>query len=139
MQPYYDEIDQSFARSIVDATGRFSTRGFEVKGKKVFVALDRDKVVGTIVTTPKRGGAIKFSPVLLDERYASQDNLSLLIDSAVDFYYKETNARKPYTLVPFTDIDVIRAFLGRGFTNEGILKEAYKEGVDFYFLSKFIR
>ena len=139
MQPHYDEIDVSFARSIVDATERFSARGFEVKGKKVFVALDGTEVVGTLVTTPKRGGAVKFSPILLDDKFASQENISLLIKTAVEFYAKETTARKPYAIVPFTDIDIIRALLGEGFTSEGTLREAYKEGVDFHILSKFIR
>jgi len=115
---------------------------FELKGKKVFFALDKkddSNIVGTVVTTPKRGGAVKFSPILLDDKYASQTNIHSLVDTAVDFYAKETNARKPYAIVPFTDIDVIRALLNSGFTNEGILREAYKEGVDFYILSKFIR
>jgi predicted transcriptional regulator len=118
-------IDDTFVRDLFAAEDR-GQQNYVDKGKNVFVALDkRGKILGSAVTTLKRGRAVKVAPFLC----SSLDAAPMLV-SAFEKHYSECNARRLMILVPCYQRKLQRVLCEYGFEEEGLLREPYRRGVD---------
>jgi hypothetical protein len=135
MPKMYNEIDDDFIQSIILAEKRFGKDAFKEKGKKIFVVDSKEEVIGCCIATPKRGGAVKLVPFLIDPEFANNkvaDSLLFKVESVLGAY----GYRKLYTLLPLPDINSLHIFKKHGFEIEGLIREPYKENVDNLFFGK---
>lgn len=126
---YYDGIDEGFARAILDSRDRFQ-ESFRRKGRlPLLIKTERGRPAGVAVAVPKRGGAVKVAPLLLEpkvDRYSAAQALVTWILEAS----RRARWRRVYTLVPLVQAQEISAFRESGFQVEGVLRSPYKPGVD---------
>jgi hypothetical protein len=128
----YDEIDAAFVRAI-EMASRASRVDLSKKSKRFFVALRGGEPVGLVVATPKRGHALKCSPLALvgQDPEAFQD---LLQHAYSAFWARQW--RKAYLHVPYDAVWLQSAARAQGFVVEGLLREPYKPGVDMVVLGR---
>ncbi len=127
---YCDDIDNIFFDNIRASLSNMNIINellFINKKKKIIQSTNHKAIA---ITTPKRGGCIKLSPLVLSLNNDDNDYLFKKIIS----YYKG-NFHKLYTLIPLHHISILKKF---GFFIEGIIREPYKENVDLIIMSKFI-
>lgn len=130
---YYDDIDAVFVRSVIAAHKRFG-QGLHLKGKRVFVATQKDRTIGGIaIATPKRGGSVKVGPLVLSP-YIDIVKVVQKFIATIKRYFFQMKIRKLYTITPIYESQVIWTFRSLGFEPEGLLREPYKAGVDMVVL-----
>jgi predicted transcriptional regulator/RimJ/RimL family protein N-acetyltransferase len=128
---FYDEVDSSYVKGILAAMeGPFS---LSKKTKRVFVAKHGGIASGIIIATPKRGGALKCSPLVI--RGEDVGSLQQLLDAAFQAF-PERRFHKVYCHLPLMASRLIRTAVELGFKHEGLLKEPYKRGVDLMVLGR---
>lgn len=124
MDGLYDQVDPSYYKAIAEACCDLR-QSYALKGKQLFVARRAESVAGVAVYVPKRGGASKLSPLLIDDAESSRALLGV-----IETYAAESGRRKLYAHVPLPHLDTVRWLLERGYLMEGLLREPYREGVD---------
>lgn len=129
----YDEIDSNFVESLLLATQ--APPQFSSKFKKVLVALRGGEPIGLIIATPKRGGALKCSPLAVQAE--DVDSMRRLLASAVESF-PDKALRKVYLHIPLSSHWMVDTALSLGFLVEGVLREPYREGLDFAVLGRLL-
>jgi GNAT superfamily N-acetyltransferase len=124
LAPYFGGLDQHFYRAIVAAC-HDSRQSYQYKGKRLLVSRSADAVVAMAVYVPKRGGGVKLSPCVADDRGAARHLLTTAVDLAAT-----DGRRKVYVHVPDQAPDLVTLLAELGFVIEAQLREAYKPGVD---------
>jgi len=135
MQPFYSEIDKSFIRGIRDClTDKvLKDEQFYVEKKKVMFKSDDEQSIA--ITVPKRGGCVKASPII----FSSQEEVNrFLLLEVINFYRQKTENHKIYTLCPLAQADNVLLLKSLNFVVEGVIREPYKQGVDFLVLSYYL-
>lgn len=117
-------LDGGFVRDILSALEPARQR-YASKGKELIVARRDGKIVGVVVFVPKRGGAVKLSPLVVDDRAA----LELLV-SASRQRAEQTGRHRLYAVVPQCGNGIVEYLCRQGFSLEAQLREAYHPGVD---------
>ena len=130
---FYDEVDDEFIRGILAAM-REPPRALSHKSKRVFLVCRGNLTLGLLIATPKRGGALKCSPVIV--RSGERECFRSLIENALSSFSLEF--RKIYVHLPLLAHILIEGALELGFVPEGILKEPYKRGVDMIVLGRIL-
>lgn len=126
LEGHYKEIDTTFSRSLLSAMQRES-KTFSAKYKKLFIAIRGVQPVGIVIATPKRGGALKCSPLVV--RGIDSLCMQALIEKASGAF-PEHALRKLYFHIPVQCQWMITTALRMEFIQEGILREPYIEGTD---------
>lgn len=132
MADAFSGVDSSFVQDLFRAEQRGQER-FADKGKTVFVARAMERICGIAITTSKRGGATKVSPLL-----ASAPAVAAALMEDVYHHYQQHGGRKVFVIVPYHHLWLIRALTQGGYTCEGLLREPYKRGVDMRVMSQLI-
>ena len=129
---YYDELDKSFLENITKClTNQLDTsENFFINKSKVIFTVENKCLA---VTSPKRVGCVKASPIIFSE---SEEKNRRLINDIILFY--EQNYHKIYTLIPLELTKNIKLLKYLGFNIEGIINEPYKKDVDMIVMSYFI-
>jgi predicted transcriptional regulator/GNAT superfamily N-acetyltransferase len=132
--PFYGEVDRSFVEGIVAAMrAPFSLAH---KSKRVFLAARGEKVAGILIATPKRGGALKCSPVVISGE--DEDCFRLLLTAAQEAF-PQRPCHKFYLHLPVLETWLLRSALSLGFAPEGILSEPYQPGIDVIALGRILQ
>lgn len=131
----YDEIDEGFVNGILRACAGESVM-LSHKTKQLFIATRSGTPIGLIVATPKRGGALKCSPIALRSR--DSEAFVSLLHHAVNAF-PQRHVRKLYMHVPDVDCWMLQQTKAYGFEAEGILRQPYREGVDMTVLGKTMK
>lgn len=97
------------------------------KPKRVLVARAGKDLAGIAILTPKRGGAVKCSPIASMRDHP--DAIGALLHRAIELIDPKFH-HKLYIHLPVLNREEIRQALARNFVIEGILREPYREGVD---------
>jgi predicted transcriptional regulator/RimJ/RimL family protein N-acetyltransferase len=120
----YDQIDETFARSIVDADREGHDRyGHFTRGKRIRVVLIDGRKAGFIVTTHKLGGSVKYGPFILTSEFRRK-GLGPRVRQKLDARLKEQGVRKSYSTIP-DDHYALKYLLKCGYTVEAHLREQY--------------
>lgn len=128
---YYDEVNEGYVQGLVKAmTSSFS---LSHKSKRMFLAQRGDHPVGVVIATPKRGGALKCSPLVV--KGDDDECLVALLDSCARAF-PERPFHKMYCHLPLLSLSLIRAAKRQGFCVEGVLREPYKTGIDMIALGR---
>jgi predicted transcriptional regulator len=128
---FYDEVDSSYVKGVLAAmAGPFS---LSRKTKRVFIAKRGGSASGIIIATPKRGGALKCSPLVV--RGDDVESLRELLHAACQAF-PERGFHKVYCHLPLMASQLIGAAVKLGLKPEGLLKEPYKRGVDLIALGR---
>ena len=136
MPQHYDDIDESFGRSIIKAEKRF-TASKEEKGKAILNVFINGQLIAIIISTPKRGGSVKLSPILIKPGFRTSYLIEKMFKYMIDWYEQNFSQYKRfYTLIPTQDYYLIRMICKLEWRLEGILKEPYKVGVDVLLFAK---
>lgn len=138
MSHYYDDIDDDFVRALVHGTEE-SPKVYEKKAKILLTIVhDTTKLAGVAALTPKRGGSLKISPLIIDHKVVCKKVLGDLLDMIM-LQARRMSRRKITIILPVSCIAMIDAILAHGYVSEGILREPYKRSVDMVVLSKFLQ
>lgn len=131
LSDWYDEIDAGFVTGL--AHGFHSDLSFSQKSKRGAILLRGNRAAGLIVVTPKRGGSLKCSPLVI--RNVTSESLGKLLEFASSCFFP-LNFRRHYLHIPLMSTELLRHVLAAGFKPEGILREPYKSGVDLVALGR---
>ncbi len=131
MSTYYDGLDSKFVESLIRQ--KPAVQPAEKPKISIFIT-SADRVVGCCVLIPKRGGAVKMSPLVCVQ---DAKVMGTLLDSAEGYAGHTYAPRKLYSLVPVAQRMLVAQMVQRGFELEGILIEPYKPSVDMLVLAKF--
>lgn len=132
---YYAKIDESFCDTLIKASYHTHQDSYSKKGKTIFRFLDsKEKIIGLVICSPKRGGAVKLNPVLLTEHYESLYKAFLKIEK----FFSMQSRTKLYLSLLVNDLALIGFFNRMGFLIEGLLQEPYQEGIDMVQMGKEI-
>jgi hypothetical protein len=133
LSPWYDDIDDGFVEGV--RSGMESGSDLSKKAKRVMVGYRSGIPTGIVVATPKRGGSLKCSPLIV----ARQDTESVrqLIESAL-LCFPDGQHRKVYSHIPLSAPWLIEGLSRLGFKPEGVLREPYKAGVDMIVFAKML-
>lgn len=137
MQNYFNDIDITFTKTIIDASNEKNKLIYEHKGKDSFAVLDSDKIECLIVATPKRGGNYKVSPFLISDDYLNETNIIKIVKE-LENSANLLNRRKISIFIPVGEIVIANVLSLQQYFCEGILKEPYKENCDVIIFSKFL-
>ena len=138
MSHYYDDIDDDFVRALVHGTEE-SPKVYEKKAKILLTIVhDTTKLAGVAALTPKRGGSLKISPLIIDHKVVCKKVLGDLLDMIM-LQARRMSRRKITIILPVSCIAMIDVILAHGYVSEGILREPYKRSVDMVVLSKFLQ
>ncbi len=138
MSHYYDDIDDDFVTAMVNST-KVRPEVYEKKAKiLVTIVHSETKLAGIAALTPKRGGSLKVSPLIIDHKVVCKKVLGDLLD-AITLQARRINRRKITIILPAPCIAMIDIILAHGYVSEGILREPYKRSVDMVVLSKFLQ
>lgn len=137
MKLYFNDIDRSFTKTIVDASNKENKLIYEHKCKDSFTVIEDDKIECLIVATPKRGGNYKISPFLISDSYLNRNNILKLVKEAEKSAYS-LKRRKISIFVPAGEVVIADTLSLENYFCEGILKEPYKENCDIIVFSKFL-
>jgi RimJ/RimL family protein N-acetyltransferase len=127
---WYDEIDALFVRGLL-AGVNVNSVDLNHKAKRVGVALQDGIATGIIVVTPKRGGALKCSPLIAGSSVCARLLLRFARES-----FKARDSHKLYLHLPLSASFLVQECLRLNFHPEGILREPYKRGVDMIVMGK---
>lgn len=134
----YADIDKSFADIIVQAHQHEQDPfGYFTKTKTIWTGLYEKKIVGYLVGTEKRGGSVKFSPILIKGEKRRQ-GFGTLLWREVEAHYRSKGHRKVYTHAPWSRKELYHWFSELGYSLEGILAEQYDRGQDEFVMGKFL-
>lgn len=137
MKYYFNDIDRTFTKTIVDASNEKNKLIYEHKGKDSFIVVDGDEIECLIVATPKRGGNYKVSPFLISDSYLNEKNIIKLVKEIEKSAYL-LKRRKISIFVSTGEVVVANTLSLEHYFCEGILKEPYKENCDIIVFSKFL-
>lgn len=137
MRYYFNDIDRTFTKTIVDASNEENKLIYEHKGKDSFIVLDGDEIECLVVATPKRGGNYKVSPFLISDSYLNENNIIKLVKKIEKSAYL-LKRRKISIFVPTGEVVIANTLSLEHYFCEGILKEPYKENCDIIVFSKFL-
>lgn len=126
----YDELDEEFTSSLASATARGPLYDYSKKVRKLFSEWDDGGPIAILVSSPKRGGAVKLGPVC-----GSSDSVERLAIQTEHLYFG-AGRRKICALLAADQPALSDTFLRLGYTSEGRLREPFKVGVDMLVLSK---
>ncbi|WP_405657892.1 hypothetical protein [Streptomyces sp. NBC_00079] len=130
MRASFTEVDHSFVDSIVRALAA-ERQVYARKGKSLLTAHRDGDAQGVGVLVPKRGGAIKLSPLLADDLGAARAIVRAACRLADD-----QRRRRIYVVLPIADNSVVELLLTEGFALEAQLREAYRPGMDALVLGR---
>ncbi|GAA2405420.1 hypothetical protein GCM10010420_36460 [Streptomyces glaucosporus] len=130
MRSGFAGVDHSFVESIVRALAA-DRQVYARKGKSLLTAYHDGAVRGVGVLVPKRGGAIKLSPLLVDDL-----GVARAIVRAACRLADDQGRRRIYVVLPIADNSVVELLLREGFALEAQLREAYRPGMDTLVLGK---
>lgn len=134
-EKYYAKIDESFCENLIKATRHSKKESYSKKGKTIFRFYDiKGRIIGIVICSPKRGGAVKLNPILLTEHYESLYKVFLKIEK----HFFQQSRSKLYLSLLVNDLSLIGFFNRMGFIIEGLLQEPYKDGVDMVQMGKEI-
>ena len=133
LSPWYDDINNEFINGLIN--GMKQNLDISRKCKKVGIALQNEIPIGIIIVTPKRGGATKCSPFILNQNnlVCFQKLLEYASKSFIEFL-----SRKSYIHIPILQSFTIQNAINLGYKPEGILQEPYKPGIELVHSSHFI-
>ncbi|WP_135855172.1 hypothetical protein [Halorussus salinus] len=135
MEPWYNEIDDSFVKSVQKAENRELESEYHKKGKRVYIGGKNDQIECVTIASLKRGGGIKISPFLTR---VTGESITKFLEFVENDLREVQGARKLYTHVPLLDSELLSFFTRNGYGREGLIREPYKEGIDMVFLGKFL-
>jgi len=130
----YDELDESFMRQIRKTLRNELPLQEEceyVAKFKLMVTVSGDTAA---ITTPKRTGVIKITPLI----YGAEELLSELLSKVEERYRSERHVRKLFGLFSHYDLSAIRILEKQGYNVEGYLREPYRRGLNMLIYSKRI-
>lgn len=126
-EPWYDEIDESFVKSVQEAEERGINARFSKKGKRVFIGHHDSNIRCVGISSLKRGNAVKISPVLSDIRSGGLKKFWRMVEEDIQMM---PEVRKLYTHIPVLDRDIQALIRCAGYKPEGLLRAPYKQGID---------
>jgi NTP pyrophosphatase (non-canonical NTP hydrolase)/GNAT superfamily N-acetyltransferase len=119
--PHYSGVDESWVQALVEAHGRRQRAVVEEKYKVVYVAEDRSGQVRAVCAAgPKKGGAVKVTPLCADSAAAFDELVSAIPDLFATF------GRKLYAHLPPT-AEATAAMQRNGWTLEAVMPGAYRD------------
>lgn len=130
----YSDLDATFIRRIRRAAREsvpLREESSYVEKLKTIISLDDHTVA---VTTPKRTGVIKITPMT----YPSLKALAKLLEEAECLYKSRNEVRKLFGLFPHTDLRAGEVLNRHGYSIEGFLREPYKIGVNMMVFGKVV-
>lgn len=126
----FSDLDRSFVDAVVAAL-EHDRQGYASKGKRLLTAWRAERLCGVAVLVPKRGGAMKVSPLIAEDVAA----LDVLVEGSVR-QALSASRRKLYAVIPTVDMGVVDSVGRHGFHVEAQLREAYRAGVDALVLGR---
>lgn len=131
LSSFYDEVDDSFVAGLL--SGMRHSFSLSHKSKRLFLAVRGHGAAGLLIATPKRGGALKCSPLVV----AGEDPecLRLLLEAAATAFPNRVISRT-YLHIPLLVPWMIESTIKVGFQCEGLLREPYRTGVDLVALGR---
>lgn len=136
---WYDDIDDTFARIILDAHFKgHDPLGYFTKSKTIWVAEIDGEMKGFLVGTEKRGGSVKLAPGIMKPGFQGQ-GLGTLLWREVEGIYAARGARKIYNHAPLYRFELLKWVTSLGLKVEAHLSEHYRRGQDEYVASKLLR
>ena len=137
MQLYFNDIDATFTKTIIEASCEENKLIYEHKCKDSFIVLENDEIECLVVATPKRGGNYKVSPFLINDSYLNENNIMKLVKE-IEKSATLLERRKISIFVPAGEIVISNTLSLENYFCEGILREPYKENCDIIVFSKFL-
>jgi predicted transcriptional regulator len=134
LRHYYSEVDSGFVTGLINAMA--GQGSLATKYKRVFFAMRGNTAAGIAIVTPKRGGALKCSPLMTSGE--DRECMRSLLD-AVEKPFADRGIRKIYIHVPLLAAWMLDTALSLGFIPEGILREPYHPGIDVIALGRTSR
>ncbi|MFN3307502.1 MAG: GNAT family N-acetyltransferase [Candidatus Kapaibacteriota bacterium] len=129
----YEEIDDTFYTNLTRSISAEFVKNEENFIRKSKIKFDKKQDNFFAITSPKRGGCIKISPLILSGNITiDKKNLEELISS-----FSPKLFHKFYTFIPIDRIYDRKVLESLGFIIEGIFREPYKCGVDMFIVSLF--
>jgi hypothetical protein len=125
-------LSRSVLRRVVAEALLENVSEIEEKPKRLVCLAAGHRCVGAVVLVPKRGGAVKG--MLLRET-THRRALAMLIQSA-EAVVRELGGRKLYFVHPTSDGAAMTLLREGLYQSEGLLRSAYRSGVDVLVLSK---
>jgi len=125
LQPHYRGLDDAFFSGLLASL--HSPPTFATKYKKLLVAMCGGHARGLMIATPKRGGALKLSPLVIpdDDPFVAR----LLLTAGLD-RVDAPKQRRVYAHVAPDQKSLLAGLQTLGLTYEGTLREPYRAGVD---------
>lgn len=129
----YEEIDNTFYNNLTKSISSefIKTEESFIKKNKIKFEFKEDNFFA--ITSPKRGGCIKISPLVLS---GSETNDLKNIEKIVSFF-QSSLYHKFYTFIPVNRVYDRKILEKYGFIIEGVFREPYKKGVDMFIVSLF--
>ena len=137
MEPYFNDIDRTFTKTIIEASCEENKLMYEHKCKDSFIALENNEIKCLVVATPKRGGNYKVSPFLIEDSYLNENNIIKLVKETEKSAYL-LKRRKISFFIPVGEVVIANTLSLENYFCEGILREPYKENCDIIVFSKFL-
>lgn len=135
---WYDDIDDTFARIILDAHFQGSDPlGYFTKAKTIWVAELAGEMKGFLVATEKRGGSVKLAPGIMRPGFQGQ-GLGTKLWREVERIHAERGARKIYNHAPLYRFELLKWVTTLGLKLEAHLSEHYRRGQDEYVAGKLL-
>lgn len=118
----------------VDYSPEFLTRKLKSGGKKVYLALDGDKIVGYIMVMDSIAGVAFADWLAVDKKYQKRGVASALLA----LWEKEALLEGAHALHLWTTENNLTFYKNRGFTNGGLFPKAW-HGEDCYLIYRALR
>ena len=126
---HYDQIDDSFGKSMIEANRFGEPYGLYSKDFELWVGEEGSQMQGFVSLVKKRGGSSKIKALIVNPSARGKGIGSQLYQFAME-QLKASGARKVYGTDAFIDYPTIKYdLLKGGFEIEGSLREPYKQGV----------
>lgn len=132
MSSGYHGLDMSYIEAIMRALHP-QRQDYQGKGKKLVVTRTAGRLSGAAVLVPKRGGALKLSPLIADDAAS----LDALIHRCTTICRK-LSRRRVYAIVSEIDTGTTELLARHGFSIEAQLREAYHPGIDAVVLGRLL-
>jgi GNAT superfamily N-acetyltransferase len=134
----YDDIDDSFAQSIIQSHQSEEDPFDFFTKKKVIWSLERHgSLVGFTVATEKRGGSVKLGPVIVEPEF-QRKRYGTFLWHELESYYSRRGIRKLFATWPSFRWDFTQFAMNLGWTVEAKLREQYRENQDEYVGSRLL-
>lgn len=132
---FYCKIDDSFLDILEKASKRFSLMNYHEKEKKIYSFEDNvGKIIGSVICSLKRGGAVKLTLLIKTQNYQSIKRAIKKVELDNKKHYR----KKIYLNLPVNDIIMIGYFSKMNYQIEGLLQAPYLPGLDLVQMGKLI-